>query len=308
MVLNHASIHAPDRHTAVEWLKDVTKGMAMVVRDGVAQAALRVRQPLNDTSCLADASLFDVCQTLRQEGARDEYLFFIRLSEKVPLLVDLGEDLSARFHSCEARFLPLEDGEPLVLCAIADWIAIGFPSDPIWDSDQITVRFDELVPDESIGEAAETIDNLTRSAHARPICERYRADLRHLTDAKALWQARAKAFPNLVFGPEVEEHLLVLDVKTLSLVVKRSASLEESAREWRIMGGDAPSWKCNVTPESQRVKESKLLGDRIFPSHRSPRELFEWHARFGSGGRIHLRFDPKSHEVEIGYIGRHLPL
>ena len=37
------------------------------------------------------------------------------------------------------------------------------------------------------------------------------------------------------------------------------------------------------------------------------RETFEWHARFGDG-RIHLRFDPQSREVEIGYIGPHLPL
>lgn len=36
--------------------------------------------------------------------------------------------------------------------------------------------------------------------------------------------------------------------------------------------------------------------------------IFEWHARFGSGGRIHLRFDASIREVEIGYVGRHLPL
>ena len=34
-----------------------------------------------------------------------------------------------------AKELPPEDGEPLVLCAITDWIAVGFPSDPVWDSD-----------------------------------------------------------------------------------------------------------------------------------------------------------------------------
>ena len=47
---------------------------------------------------------------------------------------------------------------------------------------------------------------------------------------------------------------------------------------------------------------------RMFQSHRGTREIFEWHARFGDGGRIHLRFDPPSKEVEIGYIGPHLPL
>jgi hypothetical protein len=43
-------------------------------------------------------------------------------------------------------------------------------------------------------------------------------------------------------------------------------------------------------------------------SSQGTQKLFEWHARFGSSGRIHLRFDPSSYEVEIGYIGPHLPL
>ena len=64
-----------------------------------------------------------------------------------------------------------------------------------------------------------------------------------------------------------------------------------------------------VTPESTRVMRDPVLREaRGFRSHRGTREIFEWHARFGSGGRIHLRFDPDSREVEIGYIGPHLPL
>ena len=74
-------------------------------------------------------------------------------------------------------------------------------------------------------------------------------------------------------------------------------------------GSAMPSWTRKVTPESQPVmNDPRLREERRFRSHRGTRELFEWHARFGSSGRIHLRMDPSSREVEIGYIGPHLPL
>ena len=309
MVLNHVSLDSPDQHTAVEWLKDMTVGMAQLVDENIAERSLRSSQSLYETYCMPEWSLWAVILELRASGARDEHLFLVRLSTKVPLLSDVGQDVADRFRSCEAKTLPPKDGEPLVLCAITNGISVGFPSDPIWDQNQVTVNFDELLPDGSIQEASETIDNLTRSAHALPICERHRANLRQFANSAALWESREEAFPNLVFGPDVEYNLKTLDSSTLSIVVKRLSSLDESAREWTDTGGTIPSWKCRVTPESQRVRNNPdLLNARRFKSHQGAQELFEWHARFGSSGRIHLRFDPGSYEVEIGYIGPHLPL
>ena len=84
--------------------------------------------------------------------------------------------------------------------------------------------------------------------------------------------------------------------------------LDESAAKWREVGGTLPPWTCKVTPESSSLMNKPTLSEaRRFRSHRDTRELFEWHARFGSNGRIHLRFDASSQEIEIGYIGPHLP-
>ena len=41
MVLNHASLAAPDRHTALAWLKDLAIGMAQLQR--IAQSILRMQ-------------------------------------------------------------------------------------------------------------------------------------------------------------------------------------------------------------------------------------------------------------------------
>ena len=304
MVLNHVSVQGPDRRTAVVLLKDIAVGMAQLVRNKIVQSSLRTSFSVSEIGCLTDYSLFDAYQDLRKEGERETYKFLMGLSAKCPLLSEVASEVKDRFLACEAKQLPSEDGEPLVLCAIAGGIAIGFPSDPTWDKGRLTVRFNELLPDESIKETFEIIDNLTRSAHAHSICERYRTDLLGDQSISELWQSRQEIFPNLIFGPEVK-----LPPEHFPTVVNRLRELDESAAKWREVGGTLPPWTCRVTPESDNLmKNPKLSEARRFSSHRGTRELFEWHARFGNNGRIHLRFDASSQEIEIGYIGPHLPL
>ncbi len=310
LVVNHASLYAPgsDRHSITEWLKDLAAGMIHLVSAKVVRFGLRMAQSAYETRCLADFSYFDACQALRQSGHRDEYRFLMRLAAKHPLLIDLGEDVRARFLACQERKLPDGDGDPLVLCAINDWIAVGFPSEPTWDRDRLTVAFEELLSEGTIEQAAEDIDQLTRSGHAHRIADRHRARIPVPKDPETLWESRRELFPSLTFGPGVEENLLE-NASWLSTITGKLVDLDRSVGHWRESGGPAPAWRTKVTPESSRVKnDPKLLNARRFRSQTGAIELFEWHARFGRGGRIHLRFDPASRDLEIGYIGNHLPL
>lgn len=304
MVLHHASVTSPDRRTAVDWLKGIATGMAQLVDKKVALASLRTHRPLSAIGCLPDYSLWDAYQWLREDRERDLYGFLVRLSTKCPLLSEVASAAKDRFLACETTKLPPEDGEPLVLCAIQNWISVGFPSVPVWDNDYLTVSFNELLPDGNIEETSETIDNLTRSVHARLIYERHHAAFFQSLSPSALWERREETFPNLVFGPDVQ-----LPSEFSWSIVGKLAELDRSGAAWHNIGGPSPPWTCKVTPESDKVKNNKkLLDARRFMSRRDTRELFEWHARVGSGVRIHLRFDPASQEIEIGYIGPHLPL
>lgn len=303
MVLNHASIQAPNQYTAVEWLKDVTAGMTLLTLHKVAEPTIRMNQDLHEVTCLNDWSLWDALLELQRVGAREEYLFFVRLSTKVPLLSEIAQDVMDRFLGCEAKSLPPKDGAPLLLCSITDGIAVGFPSEPVWDRDQLTVRFNELSDDDIILEVSETIDNLTRIAHARSICERHRVVLRQCKNFAELWGNRTIAFPHLVFGPDVD-----VNAADLQTVINKLASLDDTAAKWRDIGGAVPPWMSKVTPESGSVMNNEKLREaRRFRSRDGTQKLFVWHARFGSQGRIHLRFDPRAYEVEIGYIGKKLP-
>ncbi len=304
MVLHHASVTSPDRSMAVTWLKDVATGMAQLVAKKVAQPSLRTQHSVYAITCLPDYSLGHAYEWLREDGARDEYKFLMRLSTKYPLLSDSELDVKDRFLACEAKELPPEDGGPLVLCAITNWIAVGFPSDHVWDHDRLTVSFKELLPDESIEEISETIDYLARFVHAHSIYERHHAAFFQSLIPSELWERREETFSNLDFGPDVE-----LPPEFSWSIVRRLADLDKSGAEWHNIGGPIPPWTCKVTPESDKVKNNqKLLDARRFISRRGTRELFEWHARVGSGVRIHLRFEANSKEIEIGYIGPHLPL
>ena len=209
MVLNHVSLRHPNRHTAEEWLTGMAAGMLELHKNGVVETTLRMSQ-------MPSWPLFDVCQALPQ----DKCVFIMDLFDKSRLLSGVDDDI----NGCEvvggrgeARMLSPKDGVPLNFCVDTNAIAVGFPSG-IWDCDQITVN----------GETTKTIDNLTRSAHARSICERHRAALAQPKNFAELGETRGDRFPHLKFGLDVKHHLARLDTAVLQTVIKRLASLDKA--------------------------------------------------------------------------------
>ena len=314
MILNHASLAAAGRHEAAAWLMDVLNGIKILVRSRVvSQGILRMYRPLHEIGCPGDWSLLDVALELQKQGKHEESRSFMRLITKVPLLSDLDPDVKNRFLGCEAtecetKTLRPEDGAPLVRCAITDGVAVSFPSEPVWDRDRVSVAFRERLSNDMFKKADKAIDSLTRPAHAEPIANRHRERLRSRIETPAdLWNQRAAAFRHLTFGPDVEEQLGRLNAGRLRTIVNRLAALDAAVAEWERAGGAVPLSKWGVKDESESVKnDDKLRGARRFRSNRGGRVLFMWHARFGKG-RIHLRFHRREREMEIGYVGNHLP-
>ena len=313
MILNHSSLGSPDRQTAIVWLRDVTQGMIQLTSYGVVGYILRSHRPLPETHCAPTFSLWDILLGMLQGGYREEYAFFGGLASKVPLIDDLDEDIKDRFLGCGSITLASPDGDPLVLAAIADWIIVGFPSEAIWDEDHLIVDFEEILQNGDTETASEKVENVARLIHAQRIyenhLERVRRGFQNFRSGADLWEIQGKAFPNLSFGLEVKAQLTRLNTGLLETVFNKLISLDESAALWRQQGGSAPPWVSKVTDESSSVKSNPALRDsRRFRSSDGSSHYYMWHARFGSMGRIHLRFDSASLEVEIGYIGWHLPL
>ena len=310
MVLNHVSLCACDRRTALTWLTDIASGIAILSDNGVVGNVLRSSQHRHEIYLFGDWSLQDAIFSLAEREARN---FLLRLGVKVPLLVDSEEEVTERFLRCqETNFAP-EDGKPLLLCALADYIAVGFPSDDIWQHDQIKVEFEELLDDGTddgiMLEEMEFVDNLTQCEHANSICQRHQEGLHEqIENLTELWRKREKLFPNLRFGLDIERQLAALDNAILSRLITKLAILDKAAKKWPSHARPQPPWECPVSDESQSVKENRRLAKaRIFRSYSGVSKAFELHARLGRGIRIHLCVDANLHEVEIGYIGKHLP-
>ncbi len=294
--------------TAAGWLKGVVQGVADLVDGRVVTKSLRTRVPFSQIPLGAGVSLQDRMYQMLAVGYREEALFLMRLGARYPLLDDLSDEAVDRFLGCEILGLEADDGEPLVLCAHLDWIAVGVPSTEAWDRDRLTVRFKEMLPDGTMRAVAERIDHLARPGHAVLIRGRHLEQMQKGLDVQTFWGAHHNAFPHLAFGPDVERQISAL-ARVFPTVARRLAELDVAAAEWSERGGPAPRWQSEVSPESPSVmKNPRLRRERIFRSVQGGTALFEWHARFGNVGRIHLRFTASSREVEIGYIGPHLPL
>lgn len=279
----------------------------MIKRNHV-RSILRMMRSEHQIYFLDGYSLFDAYSDLRHGGYREEYRFFVGLISKMPLVQGVPRNIYERFLGCESLSPLGEDGTPLMLCAISGWILISFPSHPDWDRKTLKVRFLELRSNGALEETSDDIDNIARLDHAAEIATRRRLQSLSESDPLRLWDNRDAIFPNLVFGPGTEENLRSA-ASLFGVIVRKLVLIDESAEEWREAGGPAPKWKTKVTREGSNVRRNpKLIGKRKFPSVSGGTRIFEWHARYGDHGRIHLRFNAASREIEIGYIGPHLPL
>ena len=310
LVLNHASLTPADERELIGWFDGLAGGIRVLVGAGLTQKVVRMCRWPCEIDCFQGGSLEDAYRLLQKKGGRThEIAAYLRgLSTKAPLLSGVSSDVVDRFRGCEDQTLPSSDGEPLVVCALTDAISVGFPSEPVWERDQLTVAFRELLPDGTVEDAKETIDNLTSVGHADSIVARHRHLLQlNCTNPAEMWCRRAKLFPHLTFGPDVKDHLAKLNPGLLTTLVKRLADLDDSAAAWPDAGGAKPPWKCHVSDESESVKKNPKFRDkRRFRSATGEPVLVYRHARFGKAERIHLRFDLPKDGV-FGYVGSHLP-
>ena len=321
MILNSASLVAPDQRTAACWLKGVVYGMAQLRAEKLVDSFVRSNDGFYNIPCSDGTNVGSPYHALIRAGERDAANRIMEFQDKSPLTADLSADIVDRFKTCEATGCPPvsmkdDEGKPLLLCVfVGDGISVSFPSQEVWTSDRTTVTYLEVQGDgadiaeveEDIAEVEEDIDNLSCIEHAEKIIARHRESLRECSSFPEMWERRDALFPHLYFGNAVESQLKKVNASLLTGVIRRLTELDQSAGDWVNSGGSKPIWQCNVNPESpttMNVRRHKQA--RTFPDRDGLPTVYEWHAYVGHN-RIHLVFDPKTREVEIGYVGKKLP-
>ena len=314
-VLNHASLVGKSQADVVPLLRDVVDGMTMLVSKNVARPILSAYTENPQIRCPDPMSLNDF---IWSDALEIEFRIFLSgVISKISLLDNLEENYKDRFIGCEylsssssegkSISLTSDEGAPLVLCAVTDWIATGFATND-WDCEQIVVHFNELMDDGSTKKVSEKIENLTRPHHAKLIYKSHYTQLQQQLSKESFGEYKNLAFPCLMFGQNVDKYIIDIQVQEFSTVVKKLKLLDEICEEWRMGSDSFPEFPRDFSQESESVRnDPKLYKKRTFVSSDGTSEIFEWHARFGSSGRIHFRILEDKKKIEIGYIGPHLP-
>ena len=102
MILNHSSVRRATKYLAELMLADLCIGMTALVQARCTAAILRSSVNIHEITISDGSTMFDVAQQLRLSGKRDEFLFFIRLSTKVPITKDVQTEFVEKFNRCEA--------------------------------------------------------------------------------------------------------------------------------------------------------------------------------------------------------------
>jgi hypothetical protein len=187
--------------------------------------------------------------------------------------------------------------DDVVLCTVGPDILVGLSREGYWCSDHLAFH--------SSGRDF-IIDHVATNQHAANVVERIKANNRISLTARSFWDAKANAFPNLIFGIGVEADLKKFSAKMLSLLFTRLADLDGRVERWKKTGTFPDDAMPPITGESTPTME-QFGGARRFKDEAGNVQMFEDHIWVDSLHRIHLMKDTDARVIKIGYIGRHLP-
>lgn len=307
-VLNEASLGSlyACEADAVGALDNVVRGIAALVRNGFASKNLRSSRPLHDIAIVPGIDLWRLAQiALKDPRAKSSAQLFLGISQRVPIEDGLDSDILDRLCLADLDMPVLSGTTALILCALSDQIALGFPTEPRWDVDLLDLTL--ILLDQEGNEICEShkVDHLAREMHAAPIAERHRTKRITVQTPQDLWQNRMLLFPHLLFGVDVEHHLIGLGDGVFREALQTFRELDQTAATWKRLGSSRPRYLSKVTPES--VATMQQYGKfRVFRDVNGDEASFELHARLQGGFRVHIRELTSERCIEIGYVGRHL--
>jgi hypothetical protein len=124
-----------------------------------------------------------------------------------------------------------------------------------------------------------------------------------------LWINREKYFPNLLFGRELKNQIEKIGLtKSFDQIFDCLKKLDEIAKTWNSGGFELHKVKSqsmmNISGESASTMQ-RFSVERKFQLSNGEKKLFELHIKIPDF-RIYFWPDEKTHEITIGYIGKHL--
>lgn len=141
-VFNEASLatHYACDADAVVALDGIVRGIARLVSAGVADKSLRASRPLHEIAVAPGLDLFHLAQiALSNPLTKSSAILFLKISHRIPIDDGLDPDMLTHLRLADLITPVTSGATALVLCALSDWIALGFPTEPRWDVDLLAL-------------------------------------------------------------------------------------------------------------------------------------------------------------------------
>ena len=219
----------------------------------------------------------------------------------------VSDAVKDRFYLSDFHFGQRQAGG-LGLAYLLHTTAVSLPSEEYWRQTHVQVRHTWLENSGMEREKEVKVPNLSTMTHVTVISDemagRDQAALKE--QPVILAQRKANCFPHLTFGLDIDPQTAELSVAILNLARGKLITLDGAVRNWRLEGTEKPALPM-VHTESEATMQ-RYGNKREFRSISGQRNIFRLHAMIGSGYRIHFRIDKPNKTLEIGYIGKHLPV
>lgn len=232
--------------------------------------------------------------------------FFWSISTKMNFDHAVSNAVKSRFSLSDFHFEQRQAGG-LGLAYLLDTTAVSLPSEEYWLQTHIRVRHTWLENAETEREEDVETLNLSEMTHVPVVFDELTGKAQGVLKDKPVNFAERKAdcFPHLTFGLDVDAQIAELSVEILRVAIAKLSVLDGAVRNWRREKTEEP-----VLPQVNTESEATMQrygNEREFRSASGEKKVFNLHAMMGSGYRIHLQIDKEHKNLEIGYIGEHLP-
>ena len=190
-----------------------------------------------------------------------------------------------------------------------DDLAVSINSQPIWDTDQLTINRTFMDADAVLLHEDVRVRNVSQLNHIDTHREWITCRARQqLIDAVDLWKDRATLLPNLVLCGTVESQLrsFVHGDPSLTQVKIKLFELNRYAADWHTGEFDIRVLPFKISPESETRRE-ELKDELTIECPDGMSRNFDLHCRYTPGaGRLYLLPDGESRKLFVGYVGKKL--
>lgn len=232
--------------------------------------------------------------------------FFLSISTKMNFEQGVSDAVKEQFYLSEFHVHQQEAGG-LGLAWLLHTTAVSLPFEEYWLRTHIPVHRKWLESTGAEREQDVKVLNLSEMTHVPVVFDELTEKAQENLKQKPVTLAERKpdCFPHLTFGLDVDAQIAELSVEILSMAIAKLIILDSAVRNWRREGTEEPALP-KVNSESEATMQ-RHGNEREFRSVSGEIKIFRLHAMIGSGYRIHFRLDKQKRELEIGYIGKHLP-